>query len=371
MAGPPVPLDPPAHWVDVSSSPVALSATAADPLEREALERCGTGDEGLRGAADDVLFRALRGLPLPDSEPHPWARAWVASARALSSDTTLHRLDQWLAEDREPRLRRCAVASGAAPDGTGALAVVVVDALADLAPLPTRARTGQWLTVSARLRIAASSGAVLLLGPSGAPRRLPAWFDGSTLRARFALDRPGAFTVQVVATTTAGPRPVVEATVFADVAPPPRARGDSAPGDASDDLPADVGGDESRALAALLATAREESGERPLTRDPLLDAVAQQHALSMAAARAVAHDAGDGDPASRMGAAGLSWEALGENVAHAATVALAHRSLWASPSHRANMLRRDFCRVGVAAVRDPRGDLWVVETFAAGLPERP
>jgi hypothetical protein len=31
------------------------------------------------------------------------------------------------------------------------------------------------------------------------------------------------------------------------------------------------------------------------------------------------------------------------------------------------MLRRDFSRVGVAAIRDERGDLWVVETFASGL----
>ena len=86
------------------------------------------------------------GLPMPDSdaiafaqraagEPHPWARAWAASAKTLSPDATLRKLDEWLAEDREPRLRRCAVASGVAPDGTRALAVVAVDALADLAPL--------------------------------------------------------------------------------------------------------------------------------------------------------------------------------------------------------------------------------------------
>jgi uncharacterized protein YkwD len=57
----------------------------------------------------------------------------------------------------------------------------------------------------------------------------------------------------------------------------------------------------------------------------------------------------------------------GENVAHATTVALAHRALWASPSHRANLLRREFESVGVAVARDDRGDAWVVETFAGGL----
>ncbi len=372
-------MDPPAIWAEVSSSPVALSEPP-DPLEREALQRCGTGDAGLRRAADDVVFRALRGLPMPDSdaiafaqraagEPHPWARAWAASARSLSSDATLRKLDEWLAEDREPRLRRCAVASGVGPDGTRALAVVAVDALADLAPLPTRARTGQWLTVSARLRVPASAGAVLVLGPSGAPRRVPAWFDGATLHARFALDRPGEFTVQVLATTAIGPRPVVEASVFADADPPARVTGEGAPGEDAAAAAASEDGreDDSLALASMLAAARTTSGEAPLARDPRLDAVAREHARRMVSARALAHDAGDGDPAERLQAAGLSSQTLGENVAHAATVALAHRSLWASPSHRANMLRRDFDRVGVAAARDERGEVWVVETFASGL----
>ncbi len=87
----------------------------------------------------------------------------------------------------------------------------------------------------------------------------------------------------------------------------------------------------------------------------------------MAAARALAHDAGDGDPSERMQFAGVTAGTSGENVAHAATVALAHRALWASPSHRANLLRREFEDVGVAVVRDDRGDAWVVETFAGNL----
>jgi uncharacterized protein YkwD len=242
---------------------------------------------------------------------------------------------------------------------------VAVDALADLAPLPTRARTGQWLTVGARMRVPASGGAVMVLGPSGAPRRVTAWFEGATLRARFALDRPGEFKVQVLASTATGPRPVVEATVFADATPPSHAGEEGA----SEDAPADAtqDDDESSALARMLASARAESGEPPLARDARLDALAAEHARSMAAAQTVAHDVGNGDPGARVQAAGLWYDALGENVAHAVTAALAHRSFWASPSHRANMLRRDFSHVGVAAVRDARGDLWVVETFAAGL----
>ncbi len=210
---------------------------------------------------------------------------------------------------------------------------------------------------------------VLVLGPSGAPRRVPAWFDGATLRARFALDRPGEFTVQVMATTAIGPRPVVEASVFADAEPPARVRDESAPGKdaATGGASEDGREDDSLALASMLATARATSGEPPLARDARLDALARTHARSMASGHAVAHDAGEGDPTERLQAAGLTARALGENVAHAATVTLAHRSLWASPSHRANMLRRDFDRIGVAAIRDERGEAWVVELFAAGL----
>jgi uncharacterized protein YkwD len=367
-------MDPPVLWAEVTSSPVALSDPPPDALEREALAHCGVGEAGLREASRRAVSRVLRGLPLTDpdtlafeqrsaGEPHPWARAWAASAKTLSTEATLRRLDEWLAEDREPRLRRCAVASAVAADGTHALAVVAVEALADLAPVPTRARTGQWLEVRARLHVAAAGGSVLVLGPSGAPRRVPAWLDGTVLHARFALDRPGAFTVQVLASTASGPRPVAEASVFADVEPPAHAGSDAAPGEEASEP---ARGDEDD-LANMLAIARETSGEPPLTRDARLDAMGRVHASQMAAAHLLGHDAGDGEPTTRAEASGLSFRALGENVAHAGTVALAHRALWASPSHRANMLRRDFDRVGVAVVRDGRGDAWVVETFTSEL----
>ncbi|HEY5077754.1 MAG TPA: CAP domain-containing protein, partial [Acidimicrobiia bacterium] len=119
--------------------------------------------------------------------------------------------------------------------------------------------------------------------------------------------------------------------------------------------------------ASALAATRSAAGEPPLTRDARLDAVARAHAQHMATRRDLAHDAGDGDPDERMRAAGLTARASGENVAHAASVALAQAALWASPSHRANMLRRDFDRLGVAVVRDGRGEVWAVETFASDL----
>jgi uncharacterized protein YkwD len=365
--------DSPMAWAAATTSPVALEDPPSDRLAREALSRCGAGEAGLRSAAKEIADREVRGLPMPDAdaiaatqraagEPHPWARAWAASARTLAPDATLRNLDAWLAQSRYPRLRRCAVATAVAPDGVQVLAIVAVDALADVAPLPVRGRTGQWLDVEARLRIPARGGAVIVLGPGGAPRQVPTWMEGRNLHARFALDRPGEFAVQVVASTDTGPRPVLEASVFADIEPFEHRRDDAAPGE-------DAGGsgDEDEVLLRMVASARASAGERALSRDARLDAIARGHAERMSAAHILAHDAGDGDPSERMGAAGLDATATGENIAHAPTLSLAHRALWGSPSHRANLLRREFEHIGVAVCRDERGDAWVVETFAGGL----
>jgi uncharacterized protein YkwD len=84
----------------------------------------------------------------------------------------------------------------------------------------------------------------------------------------------------------------------------------------------------------------------------------------MAQHHELAHDAGDGGPLERLRAAGLEPRDAAENVAHAATPALAHRAQWWSPSHRANMLRAATDRLGIAVARDEHGDVWVVELFA-------
>lgn len=230
-----------------TASPVALDPAGLEPVEREALARCGAGEAGLRGTARAILARKLRGEPMPEldaiaaaqrdaGEPHPWPRAWAAIGRELGP-SVIAKLDSWLASGHDdPRFRRCGVALGAAPDGRRALVVVAVDALADLAPLPVFARTGQWMTVEATMRVAARGARVVVLGPSGAPRTLLSSFDGRMLRASFAPDRPGEFAVQVIADLAGGPRPVLEATVFADVAPPTRDDPRPAPGE-------DAGGD--------------------------------------------------------------------------------------------------------------------------------
>ena len=300
-------------------------------------------------------------------EPHPWPRVWVATGRVGFDQSTLRQLDAWLASTSMTELvplRRCGVASGVSSNGTMALAVVAIDALADLAPIPTRVRTGQWLTVEARMLVPTRGGTIVILGPSGVPRTVPTWFDGTTLRGRFAPDSPGEHSLQVVANVAAGPRPVIEATILVDLDPSATTVPHDAPGEHPLDAPAH---DDSNGLARMLAEARVFSGMKPLVRDGRLDAVALAHAAQMARAHRLAHDVGDGDPLDRLHDAGLEPRDAGENVALASTIALAHRALWWSPSHRANMLRDEQNRFGVGVVRDERGQAWAVELFASGL----
>jgi hypothetical protein len=363
----------PVEWAAVTASPSPVADGSLDPLERSALSRCGPAERGLLTTAQAIASEKAAGQPMPPldaiafeqraaGEPHPWARAWAASGRPLGAEATMRALDAWLAEDARPALRRCGVALAHGADGGAILVVVAVEALADLAPLPIRARVGQWLTVEARLRVAAYGGSVIILAPGAPPLRALTSFDGGVLRARFAPNRPGEFSVQVVADVAGGPRPVAEAAVFADVDPPSERDARAAPGEDVDPV-----GPDDEVLGRMLAAARDESGLAPLSRDRRLDAIARAHAQRMAASHRLAHDLGDGSPVDRLEGAGLLARETGENIADAPTLALAHRALWASPSHRANMLRPEYDRVGLAVARDGRGEAWVVEMFAAGL----
>ena len=352
-----------------TASPVPADETALESVVREALAHCGKADAGLVAVARVLAERSAAGLPAlePDGlalllrtagEPHPWPRAWVVRGRGLVPSSWTE-LDSWLRGGSARGLRRCGAATNVAADGTRTLAVVAVDALADLAALPTRVRPGQWLTVEARMRVACGGGEVVVVGPGGVPRSLMTWFDGATLRARFAPEQQGRFSLQVVANVAGGPRPVLEATVLAGIDGSALGENPAVPGEP----PALDAGDDD-ALVAMANEARASFGLARLVRDHRLDSVARDHAQTMAHSHLLAHDAGDGNPSDRLRMAGVEASACGENVAHGPTIVTAHRFLWNSPSHRANLLRRAFERIGVGVVRDERGDVWVVQEFA-------
>ncbi|MFO0676644.1 MAG: CAP domain-containing protein [Polyangiaceae bacterium] len=360
-------------WPTTTRSPVATRPETLTDSETELVASCGRGDDRLVSVARAVVDRKLKGLPHLDvdglspiqrelGEPHVWPRVWMVSGRALEQETAKKKLDEWKGSFRVQGVRRCGVASATAKDGTRHVAAVAVDALADLAPLPVRGRTGEWLTLDAHLLVPATGAHVVVMGPSGAPYTVPTSFEKGRVRARFVLDRPGRFTVQVLAHVVSGPRPVLEANTFADVEPESETNV-AAPGEDIDRGKVDAAGH----LLRMVNEVRTREGLAPLERDRRLDVVAARHASKMKARREVGHDVGDGDPMRRLDAAGLSAKLAGENVAHASNVALAHRALYASPSHRTNLLKKSFDGAGIAVLEDADGSVWVTEMFAQDL----
>ncbi len=357
---------------NVSDEVVWQSATAS-PLGgdgRDPLSFCGEPDRALDRAAARVAERKAAGSATPDAlelafylraagEPHVWPHAWTLSGAALDSSDEMDRLRGFLGSLEERGVTRCGIGR-ARSVSKEAVAVLVTFALADLDPLPTRVHAGQWLRFEARMLVPAHAAKLVVLGPSGLPRTVPTTLHGDRVEATFAVDRAGAFTVQLLADVDGGPRPVLEAAVFADVEPPTEWVGWPSPGESA----ARGENDDAEALRRMVNEARSSEGLSPLHASPALDRAAEEHARTMRDARVLAHDAGDGDPLARLRRLGVHFAVAGENVAHETTAVRAHRALWASPSHRANLLDARFTALGVGIAPDPDGSIWICESFA-------
>ncbi len=113
----------------------------------------------------------------------------------------------------------------------------------------------------------------------------------------------------------------------------------------------------------LLNDARAQAGVAPLAWSDSLAEVALGHALDMYLNGFVSHvSPTTGTAGDRVRAARIPLTVVGENLALAATPRAVHAGFMASDGHRANILRPNFDRVGVAAVQGPLG-LMVVQVF--------
>lgn len=328
------------------------------------LAACGAGDPALFTVASALARAKLDGAAPPvDGElplrvrdaggTTPDPRSLVLSGASLDRGALVSRVRSFAASSGAAR--RCAVASVEDAEGRTAVAVVVAKDRARVEAFAPVVRVGQWVTVDATLRTEPTSVRVVVAGPSGAPRSIPVSRQGARVVARFAADRPGRWVAQVVADLDAeGPKPVAELGVRAgDGAAAER---EIVPGDTA------TGSTDAAALAAMVTAAREEEGLPTLPRDAALDAIAQRHAAAMAKLGRVAHDVGAGDPADRVEEETEARE-VGENVAHASSVRAAHHVLWASPSHRANLLSTRWTARGVGVARAADGSVFVAELF--------
>lgn len=104
-------------------------------------------------------------------------------------------------------------------------------------------------------------------------------------------------------------------------------------------------------MLVLVNQERAKVGLAALVWDEELAKVARAHSTDMLARGYFAHKNPDGlSPFDRMANAGITFKAAGENLAYAATVELAHGGLMRSPGHRANILEKDFGRVGFGVI---------------------
>ena len=109
---------------------------------------------------------------------------------------------------------------------------------------------------------------------------------------------------------------------------------------------------------------RLAAGLQPLAPDPELTEVARRHSADMFVRGYFAHDTPDGlTPFDRMRASNVRFITAGENLALAPTISVAHSGLMNSPGHRANILRREFGRVGIGVMDGGMRGLMVSQEF--------
>ncbi len=117
-------------------------------------------------------------------------------------------------------------------------------------------------------------------------------------------------------------------------------------------------------MLELVNGERIAAGLRPLAPDPELAQVARKHSMDMFARGYFAHATPEGrDPFERMREANVRFVTAGENLALAPTLQIAHTGLMNSPGHRANILQRDFGRIGIGIMDGGIHGLMVTQDF--------
>lgn len=117
-------------------------------------------------------------------------------------------------------------------------------------------------------------------------------------------------------------------------------------------------------MLELINKERQANGLRTLSADPELTQVARKHSGDMFTRGYFAHQTPEGrSPFDRMHDGGVRFLTAGENLALAPTLQVAHNGLMTSPGHRANILGKDFGRVGIGILDGGIRGLMVTQNF--------
>ncbi len=105
------------------------------------------------------------------------------------------------------------------------------------------------------------------------------------------------------------------------------------------------------AMIDLMNKERTGRGLKVLAFDPRLREVARAHSADMFSRGYFSHYSPEGESvAGRAAKAGIDYLVIGENLAYAPSLDLAHKGLMNSEGHRANILSADYNRVGVGVM---------------------
>ncbi len=114
----------------------------------------------------------------------------------------------------------------------------------------------------------------------------------------------------------------------------------------------------------LMNADRRANGLSDLKVSSAVTAVARSHAQDMVNRKFFSHTNPDGKtPSDRLKAAGISYSAVGENIAENTSVQAAETSFMNSSGHRANILNSNYTTVGIGVAYDSAGNVYVVQDF--------
>jgi uncharacterized protein YkwD/uncharacterized membrane protein required for colicin V production len=116
---------------------------------------------------------------------------------------------------------------------------------------------------------------------------------------------------------------------------------------------------------ALVNEERQQHGLPPLKWDDRLREVARLHSRDMLAKGYFSHYSPEGTTVmDRVRAQDLRFRMVGENLALAPTLPIAHQGLMDSPGHRANILHAEFERIGIGAIEARPYGIMFTQVFA-------
>ncbi len=110
-------------------------------------------------------------------------------------------------------------------------------------------------------------------------------------------------------------------------------------------------------FAAKINTARGLAGVGRLQLDKQLSRVARKHTWEMNKSNTLSHT-----PSGKLAWRVTRWNHLGENVGAGQSVTSLHQAFMNSPSHRSNILDRDYRHVGIGVYEDDNY-MWVTVVF--------